>query len=365
MHPSTYQRCEEFARSYLDDARALRIADVGSYDVNGTYRDIFTRPSWNYTGFDLEAGPNVDVVLSTAEDWKLEPADIGAFDVVVSGQVLEHVRRPWLWIQQLVKLSKVGGLIWICAPNSWGYHEFPIDCWRIWPDGMRALFEDVGIQELGCHAIGPDTVGIGRYIGIGNRTSEIAEAYLPLIDILYWKATRTPSDIFQHLPILRSLAEQCENVTEFGTRGGVSTTALLSARPRRLTCYDLSRSGEIELLEKAAREVNVAFQLIQRSTVEPGFEIEETDFLFIDTLHTYRQLLNELRLHGHKARRYLAFHDFTTFGLRDEVDQGSEYPGLLPAFFQFLAESKSTWRIAHYNPANNGLVVLENSDSTR
>ena len=365
MHPSSYQRCQEFVQTYLDKSLSLRIADVGSYDINGTYRRLLECPRWSYTGFDAELGGNVDVVLNSPEDWRLEPQHIGTYDVVVSGQVLAHVRRPWLWIQQLTSLVRPGGLVWVCVPNTWGYHEIPIDCWRIWPEGLKTLLADAGVDVLECRAVGPDTFGIGRRpkseVSVQQASCLKNPGANSLIDVLYAKACQSPSDIFQHLPVLREFAARCEKVTEFGTRNGISTTALLAGRPRQLTCYDIRRSNEIDLLAEAAREVGVDFRFLERSTSVAGLEIEDTDLLFIDTLHTYNQLLRELRLHAHHARRYLAFHDFTSFGLRDEVDQNAEFPGLLPAFFQFLAESNFVGRVAHYSPANNGLLVLERS----
>ena len=65
------------------------------------------------------------------------------------------------WRDKLSELSE-GALIWICAPNTEKFHEYPIDAWRIWPDGMRALFREAGIQEISCFADEADTVGIGR-----------------------------------------------------------------------------------------------------------------------------------------------------------------------------------------------------------
>jgi len=50
-----------------------RLLDVGSYDVNGTYRPMVERRGWQYTGMDVSAGPNVcygDIIaLSTPGVW--------------------------------------------------------------------------------------------------------------------------------------------------------------------------------------------------------------------------------------------------------------------------------------------------------
>ncbi len=164
MHQSSMDRCREFVEEYLDVSTPLAIADVGSYDVNGTYRPLFANELWTYTGFDVAAGPNVDVVVESPERWGLRSENLAKFDVVISGQTLEHVRRPWVWIKQVAELCRPGGLIWICAPNTWVYHEYPIDCWRIWPDGMRALFDEAGLTEVACGCLGDDTFGIARRV---------------------------------------------------------------------------------------------------------------------------------------------------------------------------------------------------------
>jgi SAM-dependent methyltransferase len=124
----------------------LRIADVGSCDVSGNYRNIFQRPGLAYVGLDVVAGPNVDIVLASENDWSNVPE--GSFDVVISGQTLEHTRRPWLFAKSLARIVKAGGLLCVIAPYAWEYHACPIDCWRVYPEGMRAILEDAGLRII-------------------------------------------------------------------------------------------------------------------------------------------------------------------------------------------------------------------------
>ena len=44
--------------------------------------------------------------------------------------------------------------------------------------------------------------------------------------------------------------------------------------------------------------------------------VETTDFMLIDTWHTYKQLAAELELLAPKVRKYLAFHDTVEFAHR-------------------------------------------------
>ena len=118
-----------------------KVLDVGSLNVNGTLRLLVTERGWEYTGLDLEPGDNVDVVATDPFHY---PFDDGAFDVVMSGSTMEHVTTIWRWIPELVRLVRPGGFLAIHTHWQFKEHRYPIDCWRIMPDGMRFLFDETG-----------------------------------------------------------------------------------------------------------------------------------------------------------------------------------------------------------------------------
>jgi SAM-dependent methyltransferase len=143
----------------LKRGQSLKIGDVGADDVNGNYRALFTADQWEYSGIDMTKGDNVDIVVKDPYNWpNIKPR---SFDVVVSGQVLEHVPMPWEWIKEVARIAKKAATICIIAPHTWHYHEFPVDCWRVWPDGMLALFEHAKIEPIRVYRNATDTVGIG------------------------------------------------------------------------------------------------------------------------------------------------------------------------------------------------------------
>ena len=170
MHLSAMADARRFVDRYLQSAQSIRVADIGSYDVNGTLRPLFARSGWSYCGMDASHGPNVDRVLSSAYSWPEIPD--GQFDVVVSTQTLEHIQRPWKWLPEVARICKSNGLVYVCTPNTWAYHEYPIDCWRAWPDGLRAMFEDAGLDVLEAYHNGPDTTAIGRKRTAAKRTRD-------------------------------------------------------------------------------------------------------------------------------------------------------------------------------------------------
>jgi SAM-dependent methyltransferase len=134
MDRSSFDLMLWFVKNYLKD-EVTTILDVGSMDVNGTYKSAFTNPKWAYKGLDIEAGKNVDIVAASpycypTSDW----------DVVISGQTGEHVEDIYAWADELIRVVKPGGLLYVAIPAAWNEHRYPVDCWRILPDGMRWLF---------------------------------------------------------------------------------------------------------------------------------------------------------------------------------------------------------------------------------
>lgn len=158
MHPSSYKNMSDFAATL--PAGPLFIADIGSFDVNGTYKPLFEKPGWVYQGLDIVPGKNVDVVLKADEDWTNVPE--GKYDVVISGQTLEHVRRPWRFVSNMARIAKPGGLVYVVVPFRCEYHAHPIDCWRIYPEAMKTLLEDAGLAVLKVFMADTDTFGLGR-----------------------------------------------------------------------------------------------------------------------------------------------------------------------------------------------------------
>lgn len=161
MHASSYDKMRVFVEQHLSEhrQRPLSIFDLGSQDVNGSYRPLFGYPGWRYVGLDMAPGANVDIVLQTPYAWK-EIASESA-DVVISGQAFEHIRYIWISMLEIARILKPGGLCCVIAPSSGPEHRHPHDCWRIYPDGMWSLAQFAQLEVIQAttqwHAMGyPD-----------------------------------------------------------------------------------------------------------------------------------------------------------------------------------------------------------------
>jgi cephalosporin hydroxylase len=174
------------------------------------------------------------------------------------------------------------------------------------------------------------------------------------LEIVYKEKCSTPSDINEHLPTLKKYADECNHITEFGVRWVVSTYALLMGKPKKMISYDIDFC-ETELLKEIVKN-DTDFQFIIGDTLK--IEIEETDLLFIDTLHTYEQLKSELILHSPKVKKYIIMHDTTVYETEGECVNGITQRGLWPAIEEFLNENPN-WKILERFENNNGLTILK------
>ena len=148
MHLSSLTHMKQFRDKYLSERteQKLNILDLGSTEMGACYRPIFQEPAWNYVGVDLSPGPNVDVVLRRPYDWReITGASV---DLLISGQVLEHVEFFWITALEISRVLRPGGLACLIAPSSGPEHRYPLDCWRFYPDGMRAFAKFARLECL-------------------------------------------------------------------------------------------------------------------------------------------------------------------------------------------------------------------------
>ena len=109
-------------------------------------RPLFDGTDVEYVGLDIEPGPNVDVVMNDAYNWDNLPDE--SFDFAISANAFEHVEYPWLTIKLIYSKLKPGGFVCIHAPLTIPEHRYPVDCYRYFSDGFRALGKWAGFQVI-------------------------------------------------------------------------------------------------------------------------------------------------------------------------------------------------------------------------
>jgi SAM-dependent methyltransferase len=132
MHQSAYKNCQKFRDKYLTPNHKS-VLDIGSYNVNGCLKPLF--PNQQYTGLDMQPGPNVDIVF----DGGLIPLYDNTYDLVISSSCFEHAKNFWNLFNEAVRVAKPQAYLYICAPSQGPYHGYPTDCWRFMLDSWKAL----------------------------------------------------------------------------------------------------------------------------------------------------------------------------------------------------------------------------------
>lgn len=107
------------------------------------YKSLFANAS-SYTGLDIVDGPEVDVV---GKAWSL-PFEDNSFDVIISTQVLEHTEKVEKTVEEIQRVLKPGGTLFISAPFAFQEHGGPYDFWRFTQYGLRTLFSKFSINSI-------------------------------------------------------------------------------------------------------------------------------------------------------------------------------------------------------------------------
>ena len=168
-----------------------------------------------------------------------------------------------------------------------------------------------------------------------------------MIEEKYQQLCELPSDINEHLPTLKKYACLCNTILELGVRGMVSTWGLLAGHPLEMISVDIvdpaEHKGDIKETKEIAKEEGVMWGFVKMSSLE--FKFKRTDLLFIDTIHSYDQLSQELKLCAPYTVKYIIMHDTVI----PEMQRGIE---------EFLTGNMD-WKVKEVFTNNNGLMILQ------
>jgi SAM-dependent methyltransferase len=102
------------------------------------YRSVFAQHLYESADFEGDVTYRGDIAALPVEDRR--------FDLIVSTQMLEHVRNPEEVLRELFRVLKRGRQLWLSTPLFYEEHMQPNDFFRYTRFGLRHLFETVGFQ---------------------------------------------------------------------------------------------------------------------------------------------------------------------------------------------------------------------------
>src|SRR4051812_37137093 len=84
-----------------------KVLEIGPDSFPSTYRKgILLDLEWH----TLDQHNNPKLTYSGTEEYRF-PVPDDVYDITLSGQVIEHVRKPWRWLPELVRVTKRGGYV--------------------------------------------------------------------------------------------------------------------------------------------------------------------------------------------------------------------------------------------------------------
>jgi SAM-dependent methyltransferase len=143
----------------------LRILEIGSREVTGPSDARREFAQAEYIGFDYYPGPNVDIVGDAHRLSSYFPPGT-QFDLIYSAACFEHFAMPWVVAEEIARMLKVGGLLFVETHFSFAAHERP---WNFFQ------FSDMGLRVLFSKALGFECIEAGFSNPIVGRFSALAD----------------------------------------------------------------------------------------------------------------------------------------------------------------------------------------------
>lgn len=190
MHPNSWLIFEKYAAPFFNIG--MKVLEIGPDSFPSTYQKIILKqnPSIDWHTIDVYDHPSLTYKCNS--EYSFPIAD-NFYDIVLSGQVIEHVKKPWKWMPELARITKFNGLVITINPVSWPYHEAPVDCWRMYPEGMKALYEEANLEVAISQWESLETPHFRRFLPGRSRqhTPRVLRAFSELLGRLGYPVERS------------------------------------------------------------------------------------------------------------------------------------------------------------------------------
>lgn len=284
-------------QDFIDKAKCPKVLDIGGANVNGSYRDIIEGFTFEYLAADIQDGHGVDVHM--LDPYKI-PLENESVDIIISGQAFEHVQFFWLLFEEMSRVLKKDGFIFLIAPSSGVIHRHPVDCYRFYPDSYHAIgkYVKLDVVEVFHDQRGPwkDLVGVfakehKSLLPIKNRiidssNSSLGAARVPL-ELDCTEEENKQEGVMPYRDFLKSVVHKKLQPTmyfEIGIRGGHSASLA--------SCPTIGVDPAADLKVETP---NLSLFKMQSDEFFNEFDsdFESPDLAFIDGMHLFEYALRD------------------------------------------------------------------------
>ncbi len=181
----TMEKSKEFIDRAMEKIGATNglVLDFGGGERFGkwlsTYESLFTKCT--YRTFDFDAATGADII----GDIHAIPMGDGSCDAIICASVLEHVRDPIRAMDELRRVLRKGGVMFLYVPSIYPYHarkgRYP-DYWRFFDDTMREILF-AGFSEVDVHKRGGYFLALSFFVPFQHKLRWLLN---PLAGFLDW-----------------------------------------------------------------------------------------------------------------------------------------------------------------------------------
>ena len=112
MHANCILLFEKYVKPLLRSE--MGILEIGPDAFPSTFQRLSESVSVaRWDTLDINDNPNLTYRKSDEYRFKVKS---DSYDVVLSGQVIEHVKKPWVWLPELARVTKPGGVVVTICP---------------------------------------------------------------------------------------------------------------------------------------------------------------------------------------------------------------------------------------------------------
>ena len=143
MHPDSMRLMANMQLQYFNDIGVDHavLDDGGLHNSpEKCYRKLFPAGT-KYVVADIVEHPSVQYVKPSPFDLSVFQDE--TFDLVLSGQMLEHCQNPFKAVAEMKRVLKIGCCIAIIVPSAGRRHDAQ-DGWRFMDDAFRFIAAEVG-----------------------------------------------------------------------------------------------------------------------------------------------------------------------------------------------------------------------------
>jgi len=129
----------------------------------------------SYLGIDLEGALIYDANIKPDFTWdgKRLPFETNSFDTIISTEVLEHCPEPEVFLYEVFRVLKKGGVFFFTVPFLWNLHEVPHDEFRYTPFSIKRYLTGSGFKETSIKATGGWHASFAQMMGLWVRRAPL------------------------------------------------------------------------------------------------------------------------------------------------------------------------------------------------